>query len=159
MDVRAKQRLCFLACPFPSRCVVAVSPHVISSVRRFLCDNQVCLFLHTAAGLNITAGDLAKWDIALSTGKIIKPSSMNEMYAPAKLNNGETFDYGGGWAIHQRPRHSSVGHSGGYSAAYERFLDDKITVVVLTNLSGADPDSLVDGIAAIYIPSLKQNAK
>lgn len=116
-------------------------------------------FLHTAAGLNITAGDLAKWDIALSTGKIIKPSSMNEMYAPAKLNNGETFDYGSGWAIHKRSRHNSVGHSGGYSAAYERFLDDKITVIVLTNLSGADPDSLVDGIAAIYIPNLEQNAK
>ncbi len=33
MDVRAKQRLCYLACFFPSRCVLLVSPHVISAVR------------------------------------------------------------------------------------------------------------------------------
>jgi peptidoglycan/xylan/chitin deacetylase (PgdA/CDA1 family) len=32
LDVRAKQRLSYLACLFPSRCVVAVSPHVISIV-------------------------------------------------------------------------------------------------------------------------------
>jgi len=32
LDVRAKQRLFYLACPFPSRCVGAVSPHVISIV-------------------------------------------------------------------------------------------------------------------------------
>ena len=116
-------------------------------------------FLHTAAGLNITAGDLAKFDIALSTGKIIKTSSMTEMYAPAKLNNGQTYDYGLGWAIHKRSSHSSVGHSGGFSAAYERFLDDKLTVIVLSNLSGADPDSIVTGIAAVYIPTLKETAK
>ena len=34
MDVRAKQRLSYRDVLFPSRCVVAVSPHVISSVRQ-----------------------------------------------------------------------------------------------------------------------------
>lgn len=116
-------------------------------------------FLHTAAGLNITPGDLAKFDIALSAGKIIKPASIAELYAPAKLNTGQTFDYGLGWAIHKRSSHSSVGHSGGYSAAYERFLDDKLTVIVLSNLSGADPDSIVTGIAAIYIPDFKEKTQ
>jgi len=33
MDVRAKQRLCLLACPFTLNLSVAVSPHVISAVR------------------------------------------------------------------------------------------------------------------------------
>jgi CubicO group peptidase (beta-lactamase class C family) len=116
-------------------------------------------FLHTAAGLNITATDLAKWDIALSTGKIINPSSIREMYTPAKLNNGQTHDYGYGWEIHNRPHHSSVGHSGGRSSAYERFLEDKLTVIVLTNLSGADPDALAEGIAAIYIPAFRGETK
>lgn len=39
MDVRAKQRLCYERCSFPSRCVVAVSPHVISTVRS---DEPTC---------------------------------------------------------------------------------------------------------------------
>ncbi len=41
MDVRAKQRLCYLACPFPRCCVVAVSPHVNSAVRRLLLIREV----------------------------------------------------------------------------------------------------------------------
>ncbi len=29
-----------------------------------------------------------------------------------------------------------------------------MTVVVLTNLQGIDPDALVDGVAALYVPAL-----
>ena len=35
MDVRAKQRLSFSVLRFPLACVVAVSPHVISTVMLF----------------------------------------------------------------------------------------------------------------------------
>ncbi|MDQ3748474.1 MAG: hypothetical protein M3367_05565 [Acidobacteriota bacterium] len=39
MDVRAKQRLSYHVALFPLRCVLAVSPHVISAVRHLLvCD-------------------------------------------------------------------------------------------------------------------------
>ena len=41
MDVRAKQRLCYSACLFPSRCVVAVSPHVISTVGRLRVEDYI----------------------------------------------------------------------------------------------------------------------
>jgi hypothetical protein len=36
MDVRAKQLLCYRVALFPVACVAAVSPHVISIVRRLL---------------------------------------------------------------------------------------------------------------------------
>ncbi len=46
MDVRAKQRLCYRRCLFNSNLRVAVSPHVISIVRRFLISIMALNFLH-----------------------------------------------------------------------------------------------------------------
>lgn len=43
-----------------------------------------------------TVMDLAKWDAALSTGKILKQSSLDQMWTPAKLNSGATNPYGFG---------------------------------------------------------------
>ena len=45
MDVRAKQRLCLLACLLNSELRVAVSPHVISTVRCFLVKTTVDILL------------------------------------------------------------------------------------------------------------------
>ena len=56
----------------------------------------------------------------------------------------------------ERPGHKAVGHSGSDATAYIRFLDDKLTVVVLTNSQGAQPSDLVFGIAALYVPALAQ---
>ena len=36
------------------------------------------------------------------------------------------------------------------------FPDDKLAVAVLTNLQGADPVTIAEGIAALYIPDLKK---
>lgn len=118
--------------------------------------------MYAGAGLNSSAIDLAKWDIALSEGKILKPSTLNEMWRAVKLKDGtvfrlhESLGYGKGWMVHDRPGHKAVGHSGGDSTAYVRFLDDKVSVIILTNCQGADPDSLAFGVAALYVPGLAQ---
>ena len=41
-----------------------------------------------------------------------------------------------------------------------RFLDDRLTVVVFTNLdeNNSDPDRIVGHVAALYLPSLKTAA-
>ena len=116
------------------------------------------------AGLNTSIIDLAKWDIALSEGRILKAPTLNEMWRAVKLNNGAVFrfdsstlGYGSGWMVDDHPGHKAVGHSGGDSTAYIHYLDDKLSVIVLTNCQGADPDSLVSGVAALYIPALAQN--
>ena len=44
MDVRAKQRLCYHVVFLPLAGLVAVSPHVISSVRQLLCNMQTFLY-------------------------------------------------------------------------------------------------------------------
>jgi D-alanyl-D-alanine carboxypeptidase len=120
-------------------------------------------YMYMAAGLDTTVGDLAKWDIAMTEGRILKPSTLEEMWRAVRLNDGKVFrldnktlGYGCGWLVDERPGHKAVGHSGSDATAYIRFLDDKLTVVVLTNCQGAEPDALVFGVAALYVPALAQ---
>ncbi len=101
--------------------------------------------------------DLAKWDAALYTDRILKQSVRDQMWAPVKLNNGTSHPYGFGWELDTVGGHKLVQHGGslpGFRAALARFLDDKLTVVVLTNGDNANAGSIALGVAALYIPGL-----
>ncbi|HEX8501866.1 MAG TPA: serine hydrolase domain-containing protein [Pyrinomonadaceae bacterium] len=117
-------------------------------------------YLHPAGGLNTSAADLAKWDAALSGGRLLKPASLAEMWLTARLSGGRaarlggTLGYGLGWMVDERAGHRAAGHSGGDAVSYIRFLDDGLSVAVLTNCQGADPDSLAFGVASLYVPAL-----
>jgi CubicO group peptidase (beta-lactamase class C family) len=100
--------------------------------------------------------DLAKWDAALYTEKLLKRSSLNEMWTVVKLKNGKpnSGDYGFGWEIWTKNGHRIIGHGGswqGFRTHISRYVDDKLTVVVLTNLDSADPGKITDHIAGIYL--------
>jgi CubicO group peptidase (beta-lactamase class C family) len=107
-------------------------------------------------GLISTVLDLAKWDQALDRGSILSASAREVMWAPMKLNNGHTSSYGCGWNIGERRGHRWVAHSGGrpgHSAHIIRFLDDHLTVIVLTNGPG-DAAGMALHIAGLYLPGL-----
>ena len=117
-------------------------------------------FMHTAAGLNSTAMNLARFADAVAKGKILKPATASEMWTAVKLADGTTFrmektlGVGLGWIVDDDPGHRSAGGTGGSSVAFRHYRDDDLTVVVLTNLQGIDPDAMVDAVAAFYIPEL-----
>jgi CubicO group peptidase (beta-lactamase class C family) len=101
--------------------------------------------------------DLAKWDAALYTEKILKRSTLSQAWMPVKLNSGETHPYGFGWELSTVAGHKLVHHGGslpGFRAQFARFVDDKLTVVVLTNGDNADSNLMAISIAALYIPGL-----
>jgi CubicO group peptidase (beta-lactamase class C family) len=104
--------------------------------------------------------DLAKWDAALYGTRLLKQSSLDTMSTVAKLKNGvpNAHHYGFAWFIDDINGHRVVQHSGswqGFEAYIARYVDDKITVVVLMNLGGADPAVVAHGIAGIYRPELE----
>jgi CubicO group peptidase (beta-lactamase class C family) len=108
-------------------------------------------FLHTAAGINTTVEDMIRWDAALTTGQLLRSSSQAEMFAAATLNDGSTYGYGCGWVINDKPGHKVVGHSGGGSSAFARYLDNDLTIIALSNRSGYNVDALVETVASFYI--------
>lgn len=100
--------------------------------------------------------DLAKWDAALYTEKLLKRSSLQQMWTIAKLKNGEpnSGHYGFGWEILEKNGHHVVDHGGawqGFKTHISRYVDDKLTIVVLTNLESADPGRIADHVATLYL--------
>src|SRR2546427_1923607 len=112
----------------------------------------------TADGaLYLTVYDMAKWDAALYTEKLIKKSSLEQMWTPVNLNNGKTYPYGFGWSLNEVRGHHIIEHSGswqGFKSYIARYVDDKLTVVVFVNLIQANQGRIAHGVAAIYNPEL-----
>ena len=114
-----------------------------------------------APSLNTTADgalylnlyDMAKWDAALYTEKLLKRSSLDQMWTQVKLNSGTTEKYGFGWRVDAVRGHRIVEHGGswqGFKSQISRYVDDKLTIVVFANSSRADQSKLVNGIAEIF---------
>lgn len=124
-----------------------------------------------AGGLISTVADLAKWDAALDSEKLLKRDSLKQMRTAAKLNDrrevnfdfrGQASSYGFGWFLTGYRGHKVVTHGGtvsGFSSQIMRFVDDKITVIVNCNSkSGEDrighAEYLSKSVADIYVPNL-----
>jgi hypothetical protein len=78
------------------------------------------------------------------------------MWTPVKLKNGEANkgNYGFGWFIDQRSGHRCIHHDGswqGFETAIDRYVDDQLTVVALTNLAGAEPGKITQHVAEMYL--------
>jgi CubicO group peptidase (beta-lactamase class C family) len=116
---------------------------------------------YSAGVLVSTVKDIAKWDVALDTDRLLKPSSLQQMWTPVKLQDGRTADYGFGWFVGGVKRHRRISHSGGipgFVANISRFVDDKLTVIVLINTDQASPDAIAKGVAGIMVPALAHAA-
>ena len=113
----------------------------------------------TADGaLYLTVYDMAKWDAALYTDKLLKRTTLEQMWTPVKLNNGKTQPYGFGWSLGEVRGHRIIEHGGswqGFKAQITRYVDDKLTVIVFANQIRANQTKLAHGVAAIINPELK----
>lgn len=108
--------------------------------------------------------DLAKWDAALREGKLLRAASYDQMWTPFKLNDGKPNrdGYGFGWFIQDVHGHRVIEHEGawqGFTTNISRYVDDKLTIVLLTNLASSQPDELTHHIAGLLIPELMPDTK
>jgi D-alanyl-D-alanine carboxypeptidase len=68
-----------------------------------------------AGGIYSTAEDLAKWDIAIMSGKVLKPASWQLVITPRLLNDSANSNYGGGQFIGARRGWMYLQHGGAVS--------------------------------------------
>jgi CubicO group peptidase (beta-lactamase class C family) len=119
----------------------------------------------TADGaLYFTVLDMAKWDAALYGERLLKRASLEQMWTPVILKDGKPHPYGFGWAVSSINGRRVVQHGGGWQGFLThiaRYLDDRLTVVVLTNLASREtrPGEIAQQVAALYVPELKTTAK
>lgn len=112
----------------------------------------------TADGsLYLSVLDLARWDSALANGTVVSKASLETSWTAAQLNDGTTTGYGFGWEIGEVAGHRVVQHGGrwqGFTTHIARYLDDGLSVIVLTNLREGDPARIARGVAGLYEPDL-----
>ena len=119
-------------------------------------------FNSTADGtLHFNVLDLAKWDGALYGTGLLKQSSLDRIWTIYPLNNGQPnpAHYGFGWEINTMNGHKVIEHGGswqGFTCDISRYVDDNLTVVVLTNLDAVHsrPGPMAHRIAGFVNPAL-----
>ncbi|MYM31962.1 serine hydrolase [Duganella sp. CY15W] len=106
--------------------------------------------LWAGGGIQTNANEVARWLIALSNGKLISTANLNNMWIPEKLNNGTDGDWAAGWPVLQNAPNRQVAGIGGARAAFIVYPDDRLAIIVLTNLAGANPQRFIPQIAKLY---------
>jgi CubicO group peptidase (beta-lactamase class C family) len=119
-------------------------------------------FNSTADGsLYVTIDDMITWDAALAAGKLLKKESYEAMWTPVRTKDGKEHPYGFGWSLGERNGHKRIHHGGawqGFTTYIDRYPDDRLTVIVLTNLAPprSKPGVIAEGIAALQVPELAE---
>jgi serine beta-lactamase-like protein LACTB len=91
---------------------------------------------YAAGALVSNAEDLARWTLALHSGKVVNPESLNRMLKPTRLKNGEEIPYGFGLAFRKSKGNLLVGHGGsvsGFRCTAEADPESKTVAVILNN--------------------------
>jgi CubicO group peptidase (beta-lactamase class C family) len=106
--------------------------------------------LFAAGSLYSTVDDMYRWDQALYTTKLVPKPLLDAMWTPFMR------DYGYGWWIATFNGHHEISHPGlidGFATSIARYPDDQVTVIVLSNMSGADASSISNYIATMVFDS------
>jgi len=113
---------------------------------------------HADGALYLSVLDLAQWDAGLYSNKLFSADELGTMWSPVKLKDGTSYPYGFGWFIEELNNQKVVEHTGawqGFEANISRYIDDKLTVVVFSNLSEFKLDLVAHNIAGILNPFLQ----
>jgi len=104
-----------------------------------------------AGGVIASVADLARFDIALMTGRLISDRSRSVMWTPGRSPDGTVLPYGLGWFVAQAGKERVVWHTGlwdgRYSALYLKVPARGLTMVLLANSEGLQWPSRLDEAA------------
>ncbi|GEM_PF-378461 len=116
-------------------------------------------------GMMTTASDMAKWDLALNGTNLFDRKSLDVMFNPGRLSNGDLARndwngyFGAGWFVDDYLGNREINHGGtlitGFHCNISKFIDKDLTVIVLTNRLRSNPSMLGYSIAGFYDASLR----
>jgi CubicO group peptidase (beta-lactamase class C family) len=105
--------------------------------------------------------DLAKWDKSLRDQTLLSTEEMRPALTPVKVKEGLVIqpdglpaEYGFGWFLNPYSGHARMWHYGetvGFRTAIQRFVDDKLTIIVLCNRTDIDAGELALRVGELYL--------
>jgi len=108
--------------------------------------------------LYVTARDMVAWDAALRERRLLSEASYDAWWTPVSLGDGITYPYGFGWSLSEQRGRRLIEHGGswqGFRSAIARYVDDKLTVVVLANAAGTPTEAIAHEIAGMLDDDLR----
>lgn len=139
--------------PLPTELAAALAtPYHLDSLGTLVASEPPALQGDGAGGGVIsTANDLARFDIALTQGRLISPASMDAMWTAGRGPKGEALPYGLGWFVSSVGGEQVVWHTGlwegAYSALYLKIPARQLTLILLANSDGLRWDARLDEAA------------
>lgn len=89
--------------------------------------------IRPAGGIYATIEDMINWENSINNNVLLKKESNDLMWKSHKLNNGSPTYYGFCWNTQVIKNKRIIYHPGVAGTEYMRFVDDSISIIVLTN--------------------------
>jgi CubicO group peptidase (beta-lactamase class C family) len=112
--------------------------------------------LFAAGALTSSVDDLALWDAAAGSEKLLGRASWDRLFTPYKLADGTTAPYASGWVLGRLQGRLAASHAGGipgFRSFVLRLPDEHVYVAVLSNdeTAEAQPEYVGRRLAALAI--------
>jgi CubicO group peptidase (beta-lactamase class C family) len=116
-----------------------------------------------SGGIMSTSTDMARWLIALTSGRILKPETFNAMLQPVRLNDGRTFNAGFSWFLDNFRGHANYLHNGstatGFSSVIYWYPEERLGLVALMNIDRFNAvNVLAQRVGNFYVPGISMGA-
>jgi CubicO group peptidase (beta-lactamase class C family) len=109
---------------------------------------------YSAGGLGSTLDDLILMDRALREYRLLDRPTLERSYNLTRLLDGRLEYYGLGWALNDYRQHRVVHHAGGipgFSCFYGRFMQEQLSIIVLSNIGDFRAGRLARGIGDLLL--------
>jgi CubicO group peptidase (beta-lactamase class C family) len=110
---------------------------------------------YSAGALVSTVDDLARWDAALYTGKLLRPETLQQAFTPHRLKDGKPIEYGYGWQGGEWEGFTVIHHGGGIPGFVSmgiRVPERRVYVAVLSNrIAEPFPGPVAQRVAAYLL--------
>jgi CubicO group peptidase (beta-lactamase class C family) len=110
-----------------------------------------------SGGFLSTSSDMILWDKVLREKNIIlKKENWDLLWQPfikTSDNAASKAYYGFGWIIDERKGHKVIEHGGaniGFRSYYTRFVNDGLSIIIMTNTDEANPAAIVRALSDYY---------
>lgn len=110
--------------------------------------------LYSAGGLYSTTEDLHRWLQALLTKQWVSQTTLDQIFSPQVAAEKYGAEYGYGWVVSETQGHRVFWDDGtipGFTNYFAYYPDDRLEIIILSNLDTSDVPAIAKGIEDIIL--------